>query len=318
METTHQGTIQDTILYHRQKLTKITQLSTSSLTVLGPHKADFQQQPHTEIFFPIFLTFSFSSTTSLQVLRKLDSCQTRLNPTMSQSWSPSGSWEDQSLVSLSWTPQCLKTEAQVGPEGPGSHKPQLNPTMPQNWSPSLYWGNQIPSAWTEPHNVPKPRPHGSWWPIFCQSELNPTMSQSWTPIRLGGGQSSPYLSWTPPCSKAETTWVLSAWTEPHTVLKLKPQQVLRKPESCQWPPTATGSAPAEQGVPLGGGVSGRQALHYHGQAWSRRFSGARTMVREASSSSKYCKSPLSETAWPTWSRLFKEQTELPRQKEHEL
>ena len=180
METTHQGTIQDTILYHRQKLTKITQLSTSSLTVLGPHKADFQQQPHTEIFFPIFLTFSFSSTTSLQVLRKLDSCQTRLNPTMSQSWSPSGSWEDQSLVSLNWTPQCLKTEAQVCPEGPGSHKPQLNSIMPQNWSPSGYWGDQIPSAWIEPHNVPKPKPHGS-----C------------------GDPSPVSLNWTPQCPKAE-------------------------------------------------------------------------------------------------------------------
>ena len=143
------------------------------------------------------------------------------------------------------------------------------------------------------------------------------MSQSWTPIRLGG-QTSPYLSWTPPCSKAETTWVLSAWTEPHTVLK--PQWVLRRPESCQWPPTATGSAPAERGVPLGVGwrVSGRRALHYHGQAWSSRFAGARTRVREASSSSEYCKFSLSETAWPMWSRLCKEQAELQRQKEQEV
>ena len=199
METTHQGTIQDTILYHRQKLTKITQLSTSSLTVLGPHKADFQQQPHTEIFFPIFLTFSFSSTTSLQVLRKLDSCQTRLNPTMSQSWSPSGSWEDQSLVSLSWTPQCLKTEAQVGPEGPGSHKPQLNPTMPQNWSSSGSWGDQIPSAWTEPCNVPKLKPQ---WVLRRPDPSAWTEHHNVTklkPHRCCGEPFPVELNWTPQC-----------------------------------------------------------------------------------------------------------------------
>ena len=180
METTHQGTIQDTILYHRQKLTKITQLSTSSLTVLGPHKADFQQQPHTEIFFPIFLTFSFSSTTSLQVLRKLDSCQTRLNPTMSQSWSPRGSWGDWSPVSLNWTPKCPEAEAPAGPEETRFHQPELNPTIPQNWNPRGFWGDQILSTWVEPHHVPKLKPH-----VFC-SDLSPVS-----------------LNWTPQCPKAE-------------------------------------------------------------------------------------------------------------------
>ena len=40
---------------------------------------------------------------------------------------------------------------------------------------------------------------------------------------------------------------------------------------------------------------------------------SRTRVSEIISSSYYYKSPLSETAWPMWSRLCKEQAELQRQ-----
>ena len=40
---------------------------------------------------------------------------------------------------------------------------------------------------------------------------------------------------------------------------------------------------------------------------------SRTRVSEIISSSYYCKSPLSEPAWPIWSRLCKEQAELQRQ-----
>ena len=42
---------------------------------------------------------------------------------------------------------------------------------------------------------------------------------------------------------------------------------------------------------------------------------SRTRVSEINSSSYYCKSPLSETTWPMWSRLCKGQGELQRQKE---
>ena len=134
MDTTHQGTTLDTILHHRQKLTKNPQLSTSSPNC--PLKTDTQQQPHTESFFPIFLIFSFSGTTSLQVLRKPDSCQTQLNPTMYQRRSPSRSWGNQTPVNLNWTLQCPKVKALMCPEGPDSHHPGLNPKMYQSWKPS--------------------------------------------------------------------------------------------------------------------------------------------------------------------------------------
>ena len=53
---------------------------------------------------------------SLQVLRRPDSHQPEMIPTISQTWIPSRSWGNQAPVSLNWTPQCPKDETQVGPE----------------------------------------------------------------------------------------------------------------------------------------------------------------------------------------------------------
>ena len=111
---------------------------------------------------------------------------------------------------------------------PGSCQPELNPTMSQSQNPRGSWGTRLLSAWTEPHNVPKPKPQ---WvlrkPRSCQPELNPTMSQNWKPSGSWGDQTHVSLNWTPQCPNAEApvdpeeTKLLSAWTEPHNVSKLK-------------------------------------------------------------------------------------------------
>ena len=72
------------------------------------------------------ITFSFSCTTSRQVLRRQGSCKCELDPTTSQSQSLSKSWGDLPPISMDSTPCC--------PEAPGL------------------------SAWTQPHVFQKPKP----------------------------------------------------------------------------------------------------------------------------------------------------------------
>ena len=132
--------------------------------VLSPLKTDTLSISRTQKLSPQFPHLSFNGTSSPQVLRRPDSHQPELNSTMSQSWSPSGSWRNKTPISLNWTPQCPKTETPAGPE---------------------------------------------------------------------------------------ETRLLSAWTEPHNVPKMKPQWVLRRPESCQWPHPARCSV--REGIPTGVG-----------------------------------------------------------------
>ena len=113
---------------------------------------------------------------------------------MYQSWNPSGSWGDQTPVSLNWTPQCPKAEAPVGPQWPDSHIPQLNPIKSQSWSTSSSWGDQTPT----------------------QPEPTPQCPKAKTPVG------------------PEETHLLSAWSEPHNVPKPKPEQVLRPDSQSSW------------------------------------------------------------------------------------
>ena len=97
-----------------------------ALPLLGPLKTDtLSGQPHTRTFSLLFLTFSLSGITSRQVLGRPGSCQREMDPMMSQSWSPSGSWGDPASVSVDSTPGC-----------------------PEGW----------PSAWTQPRVFQKPKP----------------------------------------------------------------------------------------------------------------------------------------------------------------
>ena len=207
--------------------------------VLGPLKIDTQQQPYKESFFLIFLTFSFSGTTSLQVLRKPGSCQTELNPTMSQSQSLNGSWGARHPSPWIEPQNVSKLKIQWVPRRPDSHQLKLNPTMSQSWNPSGSWKDQTPVSlkWT-PQSARAEAPAGSEETRLPSAWTNPTMSQSQSHNGSWGAR------------------LPSPWIEPQNVSKLKPQWVLRRPDSCQQPHAARCSVRA--GFPLRVGVGSRR------------------------------------------------------------
>ena len=80
---------------------------------------------HTQAHFPHFsshfFTFFFSRTSYQQVLRRPGSCLSEQDPTMSQSWSPGGSWGDPAPISMDLTTPTLvpETKARAGSEEMG-------------------------------------------------------------------------------------------------------------------------------------------------------------------------------------------------------
>lgn len=153
MDAVHQGTTLDIIIYHRQKLTKNPQLSTSS-----PNSPESSEDRHS------------AKATNRKLLPNF--------PHLFLQWHhlPAGP-EEIRLLSDSTEPHNIpKMKPQQVLRNPGSWQPELKPTMSQSYNGS--WGARLPSSRIELQNASKLKPH---WilrrPDFHQLELNPTMYQ---------------------------------------------------------------------------------------------------------------------------------------------
>ena len=131
-DTTHQGTTLDSILYHRQKLIKNPQLSTSSPNCPGSsedrHSVTATHRKFLPNFPHLFLQWHHLPAGPEETRLLSDSTEPHKVPELKNQQVPRRPDSHQPEL----TQQCPKAKVIMGPEGPDSHHPGLSPKMYQS------------------------------------------------------------------------------------------------------------------------------------------------------------------------------------------